>query len=129
MSLSDVKGIAFPFRFGANGHIVRVNGIDKIKDNLKGLVLTRLGERVMEPAIGTIGYQRLFRNHTDAQKRIVERLVRDAISRFENRVLVRSVDISERQYQSGSAIIIEVQFKVRDTQESDSFTIRIGGDA
>lgn len=128
MGLSDVRGISFPFRFGANGHLVRSSGVAKIEDNLKALISIRIGEVPMEPEKGTTSYDRVFRNGGVSQQRVVEQLIRDGIAKHEPRVLVRRVSVSTEEVQAGNAMFVEVWYKFRDTQQEGNFKLRIGGD-
>lgn len=128
MSVNDIKGIDFPFRFGANGHLVRASGMQKLVANMKTLILTRKGELSLEPAKGTTGFTRLFRSSGVAQQHVVSALVREALATFEPRVLVREVSIRVEQRQAGDTMLVDVDFKVRETQQTGSFQLRVGGD-
>jgi phage baseplate assembly protein W len=128
MSVDSVKGLDFPFRFGADGHLVRASGTAKIVANLKSLITVRLRELPMEPEKGTAGFTRLFRNTGGPEQAILETLTRKAIQQFEPRVVVRRVTIVEKQLQTGNAQFVQVWFRVKDTQQQGSFELRVGGD-
>jgi len=57
-SNSSLMGVAFPFRI-RNGGVARSQGFDKIEDNVRHLLSTRLGERVMLRTYGGGVHHRL----------------------------------------------------------------------
>jgi phage baseplate assembly protein W len=128
LGVSQVKGISFPFRFGANGHIVRDDGVEKLVSNLKSLMTIRLRELPMEPDKGSAGFSRLFRNTGGPQQVLLETLIKDAIGKFEPRVLVRRVTITTKRLPTGNAQFVQIWFRVKDTQHEGAFELRVGGD-
>ena len=126
MAASDIKGISWPFRFGANGHIIRASGQEKLISNVKALILTRLKELPFEPEKGTAGAGLAFRHN---QQQVVETLTRQALVRFEPRLLVRRLRVVEKDIPTGRALFVEVLYKIRDTQQSGVFELRVGGPA
>ena len=83
-----VKGISFPLEITSRGGFKRSLGVEKIKENVKNLVLTSLGERVMNPGIGTLGYMYLFRNMSYEERQLLQNQVAQGIERGEERVFV-----------------------------------------
>ena len=127
--MSTPSGIAWPFRFGANGHVARASGDEKLKANIVAIVLTQVGERVMEPQFGSVGYSQLFRPEGRAMVPTLEALVKRNLERFEPRVAVRSVSLRAAPLGSGdSGVLIEVAYAVRSSEQSATVQIRIGGD-
>lgn len=128
MSVIEVKGISFPFRWGANGHIVRDSGADKLLSNLKSLMTIRLRELPMEPDKGSAGFSRLFRNTGGPQQALLEALTKEAIGKFEPRVIVRRVAVVSKQLVTGHAQFVQIWYRVKDTQQEGAFELRVGGD-
>ena len=52
--MAILKGLSFPLKFSSRGSFATTSGMDKIKENIRALVLTSVGERVMNPNIGTM---------------------------------------------------------------------------
>lgn len=119
--MAEPKGIAFPFRFGAHGHLRRAEGTDKIKGNLRSIVITALGSRPMEPNSGSIGPDGIFRNATFA---LVPFLAQQLAS-GEPRALIDDIQVIEEDPTdpgSGTATI-HVSFRIEDTGQTDHIQI------
>ena len=59
-------GITLPIQKGNDGYFNQTfNTSDAIKTNIKNLLLTKRGERVMQPNFGTTLWNILFENDTD----------------------------------------------------------------
>lgn len=124
MAASDVKGISWPFRFGANGHIIRAEGQEKLIGNVKALIATRIRELPFEPEKGTAGTALSFRHD---QARVADTLIRQALQRYEPRIHVRRLRVVEKDIQAGRALFVEVFYKIRGTQQEGVFELRVGG--
>lgn len=68
---------------------------DAVKTALKHLILTRNFERSFHPEIGTQVHSLLFENFTPAVKIAMERTIEEAIQRFEPRVRLVNLNITE----------------------------------
>jgi phage baseplate assembly protein W len=54
MSAIDIaRGPTIPFRIGADGRVGFTEGTDKVRQNLRVVLGTRLGERIMQRDFGT----------------------------------------------------------------------------
>lgn len=126
--MARIVGLSFPFRFGANGHLVRDEGVDKLVSNLKSLMTIRLRELPMEPEKGTAGFSRLFRNSDASQQNFIETLTKEAIAKFEPRVAVRRLQVVSRMLPTGNAQFVQIWFIVKDTLQTGAFELRVGGD-
>ena len=93
MGLRQLKGFAFPMRFGPLGHFERASGIDKIKANMAHIVKSAIGERNMSFNCGILGDQVLFRNLTTTTFVILRDIIREALAMHEPRVNVRNIFI------------------------------------
>jgi phage baseplate assembly protein W len=116
----NVKGVARPFRFGPRGHANRVEKEARIKQNLEGIALTKKGERLREKDFGTVGYDLIFRNLTEARLHLIENLVADAIVNYEPRALLHDITSSKEENPDGSqATVIKVQYEIPELPELD----------
>lgn len=106
--MSDISGISFPFKFSNLGGVAAVSGEDKIKSNLRALVLSSVNERLIRKQVGSIGYSKVFRNITDIGDEIVETLVGEAIAKFERRIKVKELSLYTIEDSGG----VEVHLKI-----------------
>jgi len=87
------KGLKFPI----DGQFQPSEGVDKILEDIQGLLLTDFGERVMRPEYGCGLSSRMWENlDTVAEEGVHD--ISDAIQRFEPRVtLLEVVPVIDRQ--------------------------------
>ena len=90
----EIKGFAYPFSFTKDGHLAKASTSDKLLANIKNIVETTFDSRVMRPDMGTDLTQFLFKRPTDDDLFIIEDRVKEAISRFEPRVEIASLNAS-----------------------------------
>lgn len=80
------RGWRFPIRPDALGGLSYSEGAENIEHCIEALVLTRLGERVMRPDVGTEAPQMVFAPGSARNLRLLERSLREAIVQWEPRV-------------------------------------------
>ncbi len=76
-------GVTLPLQRGNNGYFAQsFQTIDQIKSNIRNLLLTRRGERIMHPTFGTSLYEALFEQNTDDLEIKVQTSIEDSISEW-----------------------------------------------
>jgi phage baseplate assembly protein W len=91
---TKLRGIAFPFRIDArSGGVAVTEGDDKLKENIKHLLLTRIGERLMLREYGGGVAQLLQENVNDGLIALARHQITRAIVRFEPRILPQDVAV------------------------------------
>lgn len=118
--MSKLKGLSFPIKFSPRGSLSTTTGIDKIKENIKAIVLTALNERVMNPGIGAMGYQYLMRNLTDQERSILKHEMRLGIEAGESRIVV--LDIKIDQPSIDGKLLISLTFKLDNSTEYEDLS-------
>ena len=76
-----------------NGEILVAKNEDSIKQALKNLILTNIGERLFDPYFGSTVSSSLFEPFTPFLIEDVQRSIKVAISNFEDRVNVLDISI------------------------------------
>ena len=88
-SFDDVRGLAFPFRIDPEtGRIAMSGGDDKIRENVRLILGTRLGERPMLRNFGTRIRSLVHDPNDDVLADIAEKQAREALLRWEPRIVV-----------------------------------------
>jgi phage baseplate assembly protein W len=77
----DVSGLSFPFRV-AGGRVATSHGPDKVEQQMRHLLLTRLGERPMLRAYGGGAYEGVQEPDDDALRALVKHELELAIRTF-----------------------------------------------
>ena len=90
----QIRGFTFPFRIDPrSGGVAITEGDEKYKENLKHLLLTRIGERVMLRQYGG-GVTPLFQeNINDGLIAVARHQISKSILRFEPRILPQEVSV------------------------------------
>jgi len=112
-------GWAFPVQVDDTGGIRMRSGEDDIREAIRIILGTRLGERTMRPEFGCgIGDLVFDPNDANLVGRI-EFLVRKALERWEPRIELKEV----RAVPSGESMDIDVRYIVRQTNREDNVVI------
>ena len=91
-SNNPIKGFAFPFRIDSqSGGVAVTEGPEKLRENLKHLLLTRIGERIMRRQYGGGVTQLLHENINDGVIAVARHQISKAILKYEPRVLPQEV--------------------------------------
>jgi uncharacterized protein len=103
----EPSGPAFPFRIDPlTGRVATSAGSAKLRENLKHLLLTRIGERAMVREYGGGVLQLLHENVNDALVTVAQHQVGRAIVRFEPRVLPQEIAVVPR----GAELFIRIEY-------------------
>lgn len=116
-----LKGFSFPLTFNKRGSFSLTEGVDKIKENISAIILTALGERVMNPSVGSLGYREMFRNVGSAELSLLKHRLRLGIEAGEGRVTVLDIDISQPT-QEGQ-LVVDLSFKIDTSNEFENLVI------
>jgi hypothetical protein len=97
---------------------------DQIKTNLKNLLLTEPGERIMLPEYGCGLRRRLFENDTNKNKIDIETLVRNSVSRWMPFVTIDDISITNDP-KIEYTLNIHIEFSVELYNKKDTLTLPI----
>lgn len=93
-NMDQIRGLSFPFRIDPrSGGVAITEGEEKLKQNLKHLLLTRIGERVMLREYGGGVTQLLHENINDGLIGVARHQISRAILSFEPRALPQEVSV------------------------------------
>ena len=110
------RGWAFPVRVGAGGGIALAEGEEDIKQAVRIIIGTVLGERAMRPGFGCGAHELVF-EHTDSSLTGKARFyVRNALERWEPRIEVEKIDARV----DGLKLIVDIHYRVRRTNRRDN---------
>lgn len=121
--MATLKGLSFPLRFSGRGSFATSTGGDKIKENIKAIVLTSVGERVMNPKIGTMGLTHVFQNMSEGQISLLKHHIKLGIETGESRVTV--VDLNITQDTPDGLLLVELTFKVNTQTEFENLAFNL----
>jgi phage baseplate assembly protein W len=86
-------GITLPLQFGQNTFNQAYDNITQLKANIKNLLLTQRGERMMQPKFGTDLTKLLFEQNTEQLQEKIYNAIEAAISYWIPQVSIQTIDI------------------------------------
>jgi hypothetical protein len=87
--MTEPRGSAFPFRIDQRtGGVAMTEGADKIRDDLRVLLGTRLGERPMLREFGTRIHALVHEPDDDVTADLLRKQAHEAVVQWERRVIV-----------------------------------------
>ena len=108
-------GVRFPLDHSQEGFFYKTKTIlDQAKSNMRNLLLTSLGERVMQPEFGSTLMDVVFNQGPDVENDIDE-AIREAVSNWLPYVIINEINM----FQQGNQVDVSIDFSV--TLEPDSF--------
>ena len=110
------RGITFPMRVDQSGSISMGSGADDIDANLKVVLITAPGERVMRPQFGCRIWDLVFEPINANTLGLMAEAVKDAVSQWEPRVDLLDVVITPDSGDIGR-VLIEMKFRVKATND------------
>jgi len=112
-------GWAFPIQVDDTGGIRMRSGEEDIREAVRIVLGTRLGERVMRPEFGTALGELVFDPNDANLAGRIEFLVRKALERWEPRIALKEV----RARGAGERMEIDVRYIVRQTNREDNVVV------
>jgi phage baseplate assembly protein W len=107
-------GIAFPLQVNEDG-LIAMNALEHhVRQSILVILQTAKGERVMRPDFGARLSDLTFEPVTQATITLAEHYVKEALTRFEPRIVVSKVKITVNRQQPDH-LFIELDYRVRST--------------
>ena len=108
-------GVKFPLDHSQEGFFYKTKTIlEQAKSNMRNLLLTSKGERVMQPEFGSTLTDVLFNQGEDVENQIDE-AIREAVSNWLPYIIINEINM----FQQGNQVDVSIDFSV--TLEPDSF--------
>ena len=108
-------GVRFPLDHSQEGFFYKTKTIlDQAKSNMRNLLLTSLGERVMQPEFGSTLMDVVFNQGPDVENDIDE-AIREAVSNWLPYVIINEINM----FQQGNQVDVSIEFSV--SLEPNSF--------
>ena len=108
------RGWAFPVRAGADRDVSQVEYDEDVRQAVRLVLGTDLGERVMRPDFGAGLRALVFEPLTATTRALVRHRVEEALVRWEPRIDVLDVRVALQPGRE-SAVLVEVDYRVRAT--------------
>lgn len=119
------SGIKFPFRFNDSGSTFSAEGDEKLASNIMALIYSPVNSRLIRKAVGTVSYQKVFRNLQAVGFAPLEELVRETVSEFEPRIKILGVVITTEDRDKTRVLVIKLSFTRKSSVEINSLQIEV----
>lgn len=118
------SGFSLPFRIdpATGGVAVQDDEAQKLKENLIHILLTGIGERVMRRDYGAGMRQLVHDPNNEALRAIVQHQIARSIGRWEPRILLQSVSVSQQD----GTLVAELHYMIRQSQQAQNLSVPIG---
>jgi phage baseplate assembly protein W len=122
------RGISFPPRVGSDGRVAWSQGEANIRESIQVILLTEQNERLMLPDFGGGLGVFLFEPNVVATRRQIQERIISALTLWEPRIVVQSVDV-EGDPTDPQAAIATITYKLVATQAQErvSLNVTLGG--
>lgn len=122
------QGISFPLRLGADRRIAWSSGPDNIREMIRVILLTQPGERLMLSGFGGKLRTFLFAPNTVATRQRIQEEIESALSLWEPRVNVQSVNVDpDAQDPRAAVATLQYELVASQTVEQLQLTVQLGG--
>jgi phage baseplate assembly protein W len=118
------RGLAFPPRLSADGRLAWSVGADNVREAIRVVLLTRLGERLLLGEFGTTLGDLLFEPNTLATRRLVREQIMVSLRQWEPRVRVESVEV-EPDASDPRAATATIHYRLVASQATDQTSMRL----
>ena len=120
-------GITLPIQRGDDGYFRQsFKTFDQVRSNLKNLLLTKRGERILQPDFGSGLHDLLFNPATEKFEEDLETTVNDAVAKWLPYVIVEdiNIDISKEMTDNNQAKV-SLKFRQEGDQTLDTLTFLV----
>ena len=109
------KGFAFPLRTTPRGGVAASGQEQKIRESIRIILGTQVGERVMQTDFGSNLRDLAFAPNTPATANLARHYVEEALTRWEPRITLDEVAV--RNDIAGAALLIDIHYRIAATSE------------
>lgn len=119
-------GLTLPLQFNNNTFNQSFQTIDQVKSNIRNLLLTRKGERILQPEFGSGIHELLFSHIDDNLELEIETTINTTIERWLPYVTIEDIQINmESGLKDRNTVTMSLRFKVAENIDLHSLTFTI----
>lgn len=120
-------GITLPVQRGNTGYFSQAfNSFEQAKSNLKNLLSTARGERIMQPEFGTGLHQVLFEQMTDEFEEKLQTTITESVNFWLPYITIKDIEVEMTdEMKDMHQAKLKIQFTVGNQIETQEITMRI----
>ena len=121
-------GITLPLQFGENTFEQSFQTKDQAKSNIKNLLLTKRGERILQPEFGSGLQSLLFEPNVDDLEGRIEDTINDSLKQWLPYVTAEEIDIeSTDELRDNNKLNVSIKFRIGDDINLETLTFTVQG--
>lgn len=119
-------GITLPLSFGNNTFEQSFLSKDQIKSNIKNLLLTKRGERILQPEFGSNLQELLFEQNVNDLESRIEDTINNSLEQWLPFVTAEEIDIeSTDTLKDKNKLNVSIKFRIGDDINLETLTFQI----
>ena len=120
-------GLSLPIQISNVAFKQNYTEIEQLKTNIKNLLLTKRGERIMQPNFGSGLQELLFEFNDDALAEKIEDTVTSALENWLPYISVDQIDIGATDLDKDNNIVnVSIKFRVLGNPDLNTVTFNVG---
>ncbi len=121
-------GITLPLQFGENTFEQAFLTKDQVKSNIKNLLLTKKGERIIQPEFGSGLQSLLFEQNVDDLEGRIEDTINESLEQWLPYVTAEEIDIeSTNELRDNNRLNVSIKFRIGDDINLETLTFTVQG--
>ena len=122
-------GLSLPLKNGDGGFFEQnFTTFEQARSNLKNLLLTKKGERVLQPNFGSGLQDLLFEPIDDEFENKLVDTITESVSTWLPYINIEDIDVNMNdENKDNNRVGVEIKFKVGDSLDLNSVTFTVGG--
>ena len=121
-------GITLPLTFGNNTFEQSYLTKDQVKSNIKNLLLTKKGERILQPEFGSGLQELLFEQSVDDLEGKIEDTINESLQQWLPYVTAEEIDIeSTNELRDNNRVNVSIKFRIGDDINLENVTFTVQG--
>jgi len=121
-------GITLPLQFGENTFEQAFLTKDQVKSNIKNLLLTKRGERIIQPEFGSGLQSLLFEPNVDDLEGRIEDTINESLEQWLPYVTAEEIDIeSTDELRDNNKLNVSIKFRIGDDINLETLTFTVQG--
>jgi uncharacterized protein len=114
------RGLAFPLRISGTG-IAESTAVARVEESIRMILGTQHGERLMRPGFGSNLKSLVFAPNDATTASLARYYVTDALARWEQRIDV--LDVLVTNDVEAAALVIEIRYRLRVTAQEHQLVL------
>ena len=121
-------GITLPLTFGENTFEQSYLTKDQVKSNIKNLLLTKRGERILQPEFGSGLQSLLFEPNLDDLEGRIEDTINESLEQWLPYIITEEIDIEATdELRDNNRVNVSIKFRIGDASVLETLTFTVQG--